>query len=81
MTSAVSVSDSRALTPYSATQASKVLGEAIAATLSCQTGKDAGGRTLLRAPSRSRPVNMFFMAAGGSLLKREAGHHDAEVNS
>lgn len=24
---------------------------------------------------------MFFMAAGGSLLKREAGHHDAEVNS
>ena len=80
MTSAVPVSDSRALTPYSATQASKVLGEAIAATLSCQTGKDAGG-TLLRAPSRSRPVNMFFMAAGGSLLKREAGHHDAEASS
>ena len=39
------------------------------------------GRTLLRASSRSRPVNMFFMAAGGSLLKREAGHHDAEENS
>ena len=28
-----------------------------------------------------QPVNMFFMAAGGSLLKREAGHHDAEENS
>ena len=41
MTSAVPVSDSRALTPYSATPASKVLGEEIAATLSCRTGKEA----------------------------------------
>ncbi len=39
------------------------------------------GRTLLRASSRSRPVKISFMAAGGSLLKREAGHHDAEENS
>ena len=29
----------------------------------------------------SGPVKISFMAAGGSLLKREAGHHDAEENS
>ncbi len=35
----------------------------------------------MRVHALSKTVNMFFMAAGGSLLKREAGHHDAEVNS
>ena len=65
MTSAVPVSDSRALTPYSATQASKVLGEAIAATLSCQTGKDAGGD----APEGALPqqARQYVLYGGGRL--------------
>ena len=35
----------------------------------------------MRVLSLSKTVNMLFMAAGGSLLRREAGHHGAEVNS
>ena len=44
-------------------------------------GRERKRRTLSGASSRSRPVNMSFMAAGGPLLTQEAGHHDAEVNS
>ena len=44
-------------------------------------GRERKRRTLLRASSRSRPVKISFMAAGGSLLTQEAGHHDAEANS
>ena len=35
----------------------------------------------MRVLSLSKTVKMLFIAPGGSLLKREAGHHDAEVNS
>ena len=35
----------------------------------------------MRVLSLSKTVNMLFIAPGDSLLKREAGHHDAEENS
>ena len=44
-------------------------------------GRERKRRTLSGASSRSRPVKISFMAAGGSLLTQEAGHHDAEANS
>lgn len=36
---------------------------------------------LMRVLSLSKTVNMLFIALGDSLLRREAGHHDAEENS
>ena len=36
---------------------------------------------LMRVLSLSKTVNMLFIAPGDSLLRREAGHHDAEENS
>ena len=35
----------------------------------------------MRVLSLSKAVNMLFIAPGDSLLRREAGHHDAEENS
>ena len=35
----------------------------------------------MRVLSLSKTVNMLFIAPGDSLLRREARHHDAEVNS
>ena len=35
----------------------------------------------MRVLSLSKTVNMLFIAPGDSLLRREAGHHDAEENS